>query len=243
MRLFIIRHAEPYYPTDSLTEKGFREAELLADRLCREPITHFYVSPMGRARRTAEPTLKRFQKEAVVFPWLQELPVALTETFTTRWGESRWQWDMPPELWMPIPDIWQPNGWRSIPMYQAEGLPAYYDMVTENFDKLLASHGFSHNAAGYFDVLPNGEENRDTIAIFCHMGLGTMLLAHLLQLPLPVISMSLFLPTSSVTTVFFERHTNTPVANARIISVGDTSHLYAGGEAVSPSGLFAEEIR
>ena len=33
MRFLIIRHGDPDYEKDSLTEKGWREAALLADRL------------------------------------------------------------------------------------------------------------------------------------------------------------------------------------------------------------------
>ena len=33
MNIYIIRHAEPDYARDSLTEKGWREAELLSRRL------------------------------------------------------------------------------------------------------------------------------------------------------------------------------------------------------------------
>lgn len=33
MRLILIRHAEPDYVRDSLTEKGWREAELLSERV------------------------------------------------------------------------------------------------------------------------------------------------------------------------------------------------------------------
>lgn len=33
MRLIIVRHGDPDYVKDSLTEKGWREAELLSDRL------------------------------------------------------------------------------------------------------------------------------------------------------------------------------------------------------------------
>ena len=43
MRILIIRHAEPDYEHDSLTEKGEREAALLAERLCRIPITACYI--------------------------------------------------------------------------------------------------------------------------------------------------------------------------------------------------------
>ena len=33
MKLFIIRHGDPNYALDTLTERGWREAELLRDRL------------------------------------------------------------------------------------------------------------------------------------------------------------------------------------------------------------------
>ena len=38
MRILIIRHGDPDYAKDSLTEKGWREAEYLADKLEKEKI-------------------------------------------------------------------------------------------------------------------------------------------------------------------------------------------------------------
>lgn len=58
MKLLIIRHGDPDYSVDSLTEKGRREAELLKNKLIKLDIKDFYCSPLGRARATAEPTLK-----------------------------------------------------------------------------------------------------------------------------------------------------------------------------------------
>jgi len=77
MRFLIIRHAEPYYPTDSLTEKGVREAELLSHRLVNEHIDFAYVSPLGRAKMTAAPTLKKIGKTATELEWLKEFPIPL----------------------------------------------------------------------------------------------------------------------------------------------------------------------
>ena len=53
MKILLIRHAEPDYAHDSLTEKGRREAELLSRRMADYPILDYYVSPLGRARETA----------------------------------------------------------------------------------------------------------------------------------------------------------------------------------------------
>lgn len=57
MQLVLIRHGEPDYARDSLTEAGFREAALLAQRIARWNVTDFYCSPLGRAQSMARPTL------------------------------------------------------------------------------------------------------------------------------------------------------------------------------------------
>ena len=52
MTIYIIRHAEPDYARDSLTEKGWREAALLSHRLAKIPDASYYVSPLGRDRKS-----------------------------------------------------------------------------------------------------------------------------------------------------------------------------------------------
>ena len=54
MKLLIARHADPDYSIDSLTEVGWKEAALLADRISRLEVAAFYVSPLG-GRRTPPP--------------------------------------------------------------------------------------------------------------------------------------------------------------------------------------------
>ena len=46
MKILLIRHAEPDYARDSLTEKGWREAELLSQRLAGLDIRDIYCSPL-----------------------------------------------------------------------------------------------------------------------------------------------------------------------------------------------------
>ena len=55
MRLILVRHGEPDYERDCLTEKGSRQAEIVAGRLLKEGIEEIYSSPLGRARQTAQP--------------------------------------------------------------------------------------------------------------------------------------------------------------------------------------------
>lgn len=55
MKLLMVRHADPDYSIDSLTEKGWKEAELLSGRLSKLTVKEFYVSPLGRAKDTPPP--------------------------------------------------------------------------------------------------------------------------------------------------------------------------------------------
>ena len=71
MKILIVRHGDPDYTIDSLTEKGWREAEYLSEMLVkqlsdgtRDGEVHFYMSPYGRAQDTASFTLKKLGREA-----------------------------------------------------------------------------------------------------------------------------------------------------------------------------------
>lgn len=72
MRIIFIRHGEPDYDNNTLTEKGFREAELLKDRIIGWNVDAFFSSPMERAILTGEPALKAMGREAEILPWMRE---------------------------------------------------------------------------------------------------------------------------------------------------------------------------
>ena len=75
MRLIFIRHAEPDYEHNTITEKGWREAKLLAPRVQGWNVTKFYCSPLGRAQDTSKPSLAACGREAETLEWLREFNV------------------------------------------------------------------------------------------------------------------------------------------------------------------------
>ena len=77
MKLLLIRHGDPDYVHDSLTETGVREAELLAERIAPMDITEYHVSTMGRARQTAEATLRRAGRTAEAHDWMREFHTSI----------------------------------------------------------------------------------------------------------------------------------------------------------------------
>ena len=78
MRILFIRHGEPDYAKDDLTDTGVRQAELLAQRLKDEGIEEIWSSPLGRAQRTA-----RISSEVL------KLPVQTLECMREiKWGSA-----------------------------------------------------------------------------------------------------------------------------------------------------------
>ncbi|MCX7778193.1 MAG: histidine phosphatase family protein, partial [Armatimonadetes bacterium] len=50
MRILLIRHSEPDYSRDTITEVGHRQAKALANSLEKIQIDRLFVSPLGRAQ-------------------------------------------------------------------------------------------------------------------------------------------------------------------------------------------------
>ena len=192
MKLLIIRHGEPDYSIDSLTPKGWREAELLADRLCREPIDAFYVSPLGRARDTAKPTLERLGRQAEVLPWLHEFQGTVIDPSD---GRRRIPWNLSPQYWTLQPELYDRERWVENGLYRTGDIEEVYARSIRGLDALLERHGYVRDGALY-RCAQNG---RGTIALFCHFGLGMVLLSHLLGVSPAVMWHGFFMPASSVT--------------------------------------------
>ena len=232
MKLLIVRHGEPDYETDSLTEKGKREAALLADRLTQTPIDHFYVSPLGRARRTAEATLSRLGREAVTLDWLQEFRGRIIDPVT---GEASIAWDFAPQYWTRCPELWGQRSWRENALLQTGNAEAIYDETVRGLDALLAEHGYRREGHLYLT-----DDNTDeTICLFCHFGVGMIMLSHLIGLPFYPTIHGFIMAPSSVTTLVTEERLPGQVW-FRCTGLGDVSHLYAGGEPISQFGRYRE---
>ena len=107
--------------------------------------------------------------------------------------------------------------------------------MTKEFDALLASHGYERDGEYYRAVRPN----RDILALFCHFGLECVLLSHLMHVSPMILWHQMCAAPSSVTTVYTEER-RAGIANFRVSSFGDTSHLYAGGEEPSFAARFCE---
>ncbi len=232
MKILFVRHGDPDYEHDSLTLKGWKEAELLADRLTELDVRDFYCSPLGRAKDTASVTLNRLHKNATVFEWLQEFPARILDPES---GERSICWDLMPGYWTNRTDLYDKDKWYLDPVMASGNTEKIYKHVTEGIDGLLDQYGYRRD--GMFYHTEGG--NTHSIVIFCHLAVELAILSHLLGIAAPVLWQGFFVAPSSVTVLATEERKKGEVY-FRCKALGDTSHLYKGNEPISDSGFFQE---
>ncbi len=254
MRLLFFRHGDPDYVIDGLTDKGNIEARLLADRIKTFGIDEVYQSPLGRARATADHSLKELSLPVTTCEWLQEFPALfdgnsadeetrkaykneLKKDVSTGAYEKRIVWDMMPSYYCNHPELFDPKAWRESDIAKASDVVSVYDNIIENFDKFLEEHGYKRNGEIYEAV----NSNNNTIALFCHFGVTCVMLSHLWNvspfMPLQFLAMA---PTSVTEVVSEEREKG--IAIFRTLRIGDITHLTMGGEEPSFSARFCERF-
>lgn len=233
MKLLLIRHGDPDYEHDSLTETGWLEAELLADRLAKEPAEYYYVSCLGRARDTASRTMDRLGRTAEICDWLQEFRGAAVKPNEPDGPSLAWDW-LPADL-AKDDRFFDADHWFEADGFLRPAIQQEYDWVCSNFDVLLEKHGYRRNGR-YYEVL---NRNSDTLVFFCHFGLECVLLSHLLGISPVSLWQGFCAPPSSVTTVHTEERQE-GLASFRVSAFGDTSHLYCAGRKPSFHARFCE---
>ena len=240
MKLLFIRHGQPNYTLDTLTRTGTKQARMLAKyfRETRTKIDYIYTSPLGRAKKTAHYTARKLKIEPVVLDWLHEFSAKvdfkdaetgspsditlayndLKQIFPGHKGHV--PWDMLTSFLNNNPDYLESFTWKDVEMMNHSDILSQYDQVTAEFDQLLANHGYTRDNNYY----STEQGNHDTIAIFSHFGIGTVLFAHLLNIsPFSLWHGTCSTPSSITEFVTEEREKG--VVNFRLIQLGATPHL------------------
>ena len=178
MRILFIRHGEPNYEKDCLTETGRQQAAAAAERLASEGITEIYASPCGRARETADFTAGLLGLPVTTLPYMHEIS----------WGgeeipESGHPWTL--SDWMITKENfdYSRDDWREHPWFRTNRVLLYHNMISREIDTFLEKQGYRHDGRRFFCT----ESNDKSIAIFSHGGSGACVLGHLLSLPFPYV--------------------------------------------------------
>jgi probable phosphoglycerate mutase len=229
MLLYIIRHADPIYDPDSLTELGREQAEALAPRLAVNGIDKAFSSPAVRAQMTAKPACVLLGIEYKIEDWMCESlawkDFACEVDFEEE-GARRHSWTFfRQNTKMKYDEIIKSGGqWHESESFAQVNAVEGYKRIAENSDGFTERLGYRRDGGGYKIIRPSDEK----IAAFCHQGFGLIWLSYLLDIP-PHLFLSTFdLSHSGVTILEFKNYKDGCTA-PKCLCLSDTSHIYQAG--------------
>lgn len=205
MDFYIIRHGDPDYDNDTLTEYGWKQAEVLGDRLAAEGLDYIYSSPLGRAKDTAAPLVRKLDKPIVIQPWSREIGVpAYTPNpflLSDECMEKGFRW-------------FETERFRHIPMAEVSAA------IHSGLDALLAIHGYERKENVYMPYAPNNSK----VALFCHGNMAATMIPHLFNVPINKIWAQTVLFTTSITVFHFDDNPEGSLPVCKMFN--DRSHLW-----------------
>ena len=201
MRIVFVRHGEPDYTHDCLTEQGKMQALAAAERLREEGIEEIFSSPLGRAAETAAATAELLKLPVKTLDYMRELHWGSTDG--TPLPSDGHPWDLADLLAGEGWDLTNP-GWREHPYFRNNRVTENVDMVAQRTDEWLLSLGYERNGAFYRCVRP--DDRQKTVALFSHGGSSAAAMGHILNLPFPYACGLFHLEFTGITIIRLDRN-------------------------------------
>jgi probable phosphoglycerate mutase len=209
MEILLIRHGDPDYDHDSLTERGVEEARQLAGSLAQVSIDALYTSPLGRAQETCALTAQAKGMEPTTLDWLRERGIKRGPVYL---------WEAPGEMFLGVEALPTQNDWYAPLGAMPEGAEQYA-RLRAGMDALLQRYGYERQGHRYRVVQPSPRR----IALFCHKGVILTMLADVLHWALPMVFVSLHIHPTGVTRL--EMVEQDGFAHLKALAINDLSHL------------------
>ena len=204
MRILFIRHGQPNYEKDCLTDVGLRQAQDTALRLKDEGIEAVYSSPFGRARDTAQCTADALGLPVQILPFMREL----------YWGNSEGKpvfhrghpWETANELMRRGYDLTDPH-WASHPLYENNVVVEDAARVGREIDGWMAALGYEHDGHYYRCARA---DHPGAVALFSHGGSSVAALSRIFNLTFPYLCATMHEPFCGITVARFSDELNEP---------------------------------
>ncbi len=220
MLLYIIRHGDPDYTTDSLTEQGILQAEAVGKRLANSGINRIFSSPMGRARQTAEPACRLLGLDYTVEDWTHEIGKEMFAT--TPDGKYIAMGGIPSYCFLENGGIHVPfEKEMDAPIVCQTQMEPVFSYIEENGRNFLERLGYKEENGVYRILQPND----DRVALFCHAGFARAWISRLLHIPAQIMWAGFNYGHTGVTILDFPNN-SVGVTAPRCLCYSDLSHLY-----------------
>jgi len=223
MLLYIIRHGDPHYKTDTLTPRGRVQAEAVGKRIADSRIDRIFSSPMGRAYETAQPACRLLGLECNIEDWTHEIGSEKNTTFPDGVKKS---------ITLVQNTYLRENGAIDIGYDDALTAPGFNETrmdealkyIEENGNEFLERLGYKAENGVYRIIKPSEER----VALFCHAAFTRAWLSILLHIPVHLMWSGFAYNHTGVTVLEFRNNANGLTA-PKCLCYSDCSHLYASG--------------
>lgn len=222
MVIFYVRHGDPIYDPDSLTELGHKQAEALVDRMVAINPDEIYASTSNRAVLTAKPTCEKLGLEPILLDFANEHYAWMDLSVGKYWlfQDKAWIEKLAKKEvrkmgyeWYNYPDF--------LPYNFEKGIKRIDNAV----DEWLLGLGYRHDRKNgrYEAVKPNDKK----VALFAHQGFGLAFLSSVLDIPYPEFMTRFDLCHTGITVIEFKEYDG--FAIPKIITLSNEAHLYKNG--------------
>lgn len=218
MRIYFIRHGNPNYEHDCLTDIGHLQAKACAKRLKNEGIQKVFASTMGRAIATAEYTAKELGLEVESFDFIRELHWrSKTEEPIFKGGHP---WHVVDDMVLKGENLLDMN-WAESDRFSSSVIGEHAKRVADGLDEWLKTFGYEREG-NYYRVV--GDNTDQTVAMFSHAGASSAALSHLLSLAFPWVFQAIRLDFTSITIIDLENEKGT-LTFPRLTLLNDARHI------------------
>ncbi|MBO7310204.1 MAG: histidine phosphatase family protein [Clostridia bacterium] len=224
MVFYYIRHGEPIYNPDSLTELGHKQAKALSKYFLDIGLDEIYSSTSNRAMQTAEPTCEVLGLKAELLDFANE-GHAWNEFSIENGNGKKWLFQSDKARALFSDKSIKELGYE---WYKHSELVDYHyeksmERVYNECDNLFYRFGYEHErySGRYKIISPNDKK----IALFAHEGFGRAFLSCLFDIPYPYICNHFEMCHTGITVIKFNDNEEYSIPQLKCFSA--TPHLYA----------------
>ena len=222
MLLYYIRHGDPVYEPDSLTELGRKQAEALSERLVLSGLDEIYCSTSVRAQQTAAPTAKKLNLSVNLLAWCNE-SFAWNEFSISNGREKKWlfQDETARKLMVSQRIVNLGAKWYECDFFAKTNVKSGIERISKESREFFSKLGYDKSIDGNYFVANKPNEKR--IALFAHAGFGMAFLSTLLNIPYPTFCTHFDMEHSAMTVIRFD---GTDFVVPCVLQLNNDSHLY-----------------
>ena len=219
MIIYYVRHGDPIYDPDSLTELGHKQAAALTERMEALAPDEIYSSTSNRAILTAKPTCEKLKKEPILLDFANEGYAWADLALGKYWLFQ----DKNIINLLATEEIRQMgHSWYNHPVLLPHNFEKGIKRIDNDIDQWLLKLGYKHDRkTGRYEIV---KPNNNKIALFAHQGFGLAFLSSLLDIPYPEFITRFDICHTGITAIEFCDYGG--FAIPKILTLSNEAHLY-----------------